>query len=74
MSNLSIESFVTSHTGTNIPQLGFGAVFGDAYFGSVEAALKAGYRHCKLLSISVIFLHPSVAAANSTPLAIYQSS
>jgi hypothetical protein len=50
MSELSVKSFITTHTGTNIPQLGFGAVFGDAYFGAVEAALKAGYRHCKPLS------------------------
>lgn len=54
MTELTIKSYITTHTGTKIPQLGFGAVFGDAYFGAVEAALKAGYRHCKVFLVLVL--------------------
>jgi hypothetical protein len=45
--HLSIETRLTAHTGTTVPQMGFGNVLEEHMDMAVEAALKAGYRHCE---------------------------
>lgn len=67
MSALNINSYITTHSGLKIPQLGFGNVFGEAFFGAIEAALKAGYRHCEFecycvpVSLAIPSTSPSIS-------------